>query len=76
MKSKVTFEFEDRRIADILAMILEDDTDLMEMINNKIIEFNEASENEDEVPIEQIAMFSVDIDNNKDVEYIITCEYE
>lgn len=78
MKSKVIFEFEDRRIANLLAMILEDDdSNLIEILNSKILDFNEASENEDKVPIEQVSCFNVDMDdNNRNVEHIITCEYE
>lgn len=69
MKSKVIFEFEDRRIANILAMIMEQDTDLLEMINNKIEEYNETNE---EDPIILLEEFSVDIDDNdKNVEHII-----
>lgn len=69
MKSKVIFEFEDRRIANILAMIMERDTDLLEMINNKIEEYNETNE---EDPIILLEEFIVDIDDNdKNVEHII-----
>lgn len=78
MKSKVIFEFEDRRIANLLAMILEDDdSNLIEILNSKILDFNEASENEDKVPIEQVSCFNIDMDdNNRNVEHIITCDYE
>lgn len=69
MKSKVIFEFEDRRIANILAMIIERDTDLLEMINNKIDEYNETNEEDPITPLEE---FTVDLDDNdKNVEHII-----
>lgn len=70
MKSKVIFEFEDRRIANILAIIMENDTDLLEMINNKIEEYNETNE---EDPITLLEDFSVNMDShNTYVEHIIT----
>lgn len=71
--AKVIFEFDDKRIANILVITMENDSNLLQTINSTIDDYNEEEGKEN--PIENFEYWNVVTDDSEhNPEHTITIE--